>query len=65
MNLSKTIAACSAAVLQVGCASSAFVASWVDPAATPLQVEGSRVAAIVMMEDEATRRVAEDTLARE
>lgn len=55
----------SAFVLLGGCAGSDFVSSWKDPQATPLQVSGSKVAAIVMMSDSASRRAAEDALARE
>jgi hypothetical protein len=47
------------------CASSAFVSSWQAPDAERLMVEGSKVAAIVMMRDEVSRRVAEDALTRE
>jgi hypothetical protein len=47
------------------CASSSFEASWTAPEATPLHVQGSKVAAIAMMEDEAARRAAEDALVRE
>jgi hypothetical protein len=47
------------------CASSSFEASWTAPEATPLQIQGSKVAAIAMMEDEASRRAAEDALVRE
>jgi hypothetical protein len=53
------------AVVQGGCASGPFVASWTDPAAAPLQLDGAKVAAIVMIDDEAARRVAEDALVRE
>jgi hypothetical protein len=47
------------------CASSPFDTSWKAPDATPLQVEGARVAAIAMMENESARRAAEDALVRE
>jgi hypothetical protein len=47
------------------CASSAFVSSWKDPGATPLQLRGSKVAAVVMMNNDESRRIAEDSLARE
>lgn len=53
------------AVVLGACASSPFVASWKAPDAGPLEVAGSKVAAVVMMEDMASRRVAEDVLARE
>jgi hypothetical protein len=47
------------------CASSPFVSTWKAPDATPLQLRGSKVAAVVMMENQASRRAAEDALARE
>jgi hypothetical protein len=47
------------------CATSDFVSSWKAPDATPLQVSGSKVAAIVMMKDQSSRRAAEDALVRE
>lgn len=46
-------------------AGSGFVSSWQAPDAEPLQIAGSRVAAIAMIDDEASRRVAEDAIARE
>jgi hypothetical protein len=52
------------ALLLSGCASS-FVSSWTAPDAAPLQIKGSKVAAIVMMKNEPSRRTAEDSLARE
>jgi hypothetical protein len=54
-----------AAAALSACASSAFVSSWQAPDAAPLQVEGSKVAAIVMMSDLSSRRAAEDALVRE
>ena len=48
-----------------GCASRGFVSSWQAPDAEPLHVQGSKVAAIVMMSSEPARRAAEDSLARE
>lgn len=47
------------------CASEPFVTSWKAPDAAPLQLQGAKVGAVVMMKDEASRRVAEDALARE
>jgi hypothetical protein len=47
------------------CASSPFDTSWRAPEATPLRVEGAKVAAIAMMENEVERRAAEDALVRE
>jgi hypothetical protein len=47
------------------CASSSFDTSWKAPEATPLQIAGAKVAAIAMMENEISRRAAEDALVRE
>jgi hypothetical protein len=47
------------------CASDPFVASWKAPDAAPLELRGSKVAAVVMMKNQASRRAAEDALARE
>ena len=54
-----------AAMVLTACASTSFEYSWKDPSATPLQIEGSKVAAIAMMESPASRRAAEDALVRE
>src|SRR5262252_9128182 len=48
-----------------GCASSNFVSSWKSPTAKPLNVQGAKVAAVVMMGDPASRKSAEDKLASE
>jgi hypothetical protein len=53
------------AALIGGCSPTTFVSSWKSPTAQPLQPTGARVAAVVMMQDEPSRRSAEDTLARE
>jgi hypothetical protein len=53
------------AAFLVACSSNSFVASWKAPDAQPLQVTGAKVAAVVMVNNEASRRVAEDKLARE
>jgi hypothetical protein len=54
-----------AAVLAACSTTPAFVSSWRAPDAQPLQVKGSKVAAVVMVDSEAARRVAEDKLAAE
>ena len=60
------LAAILAAVVTLSaCASSSFQSTWKAPDAVPLKVSGSKVAAVVMMRSEASRRVAEDSLARE
>jgi hypothetical protein len=53
------------AALIDGCSPTTFVSSWKSPTAQPLQPVGAKVAAVVMMQDEPSRRSAEDTLARE
>jgi hypothetical protein len=63
--MSLRLAAIVAAGSLVACASSPFDSSWRAPEATPLQVEGAKVAAIAMMENEPARRAAEDALVRE
>lgn len=52
-------------LLLAACASSPFVSSWRAPDAQPLHLAGSKVAAIVMTNLPASRRDAEDILARE
>jgi hypothetical protein len=61
----KKLAVLAAAWLPAGCVVSPFDTSWRDPDATPLHVEGAKVAAIAMMESESERRAAEDALVRE
>ena len=53
------------ALALTACASNPFVTSWKAPDAAPLQLQGAKVGAVVMMRNEAARRVAEDALARE
>jgi hypothetical protein len=64
MNL-RLLGAVFAASVLAACASSPFDTSWRAPEATPLRVEGAKVAAIAMMENEVERRAAEDALVRE
>lgn len=44
-------------------ATTTFVSSWKSPTAEPLRVKGSKVAAVVMLNDVASRRNAEEKLA--
>lgn len=53
------------AALGCGASSSSFVSSWRAPDAAPLEFRNSKVAAVVMMKNPASRRTAEDTLAQE
>jgi hypothetical protein len=48
-----------------GCAGTPFVSSWRAPDAEPLQVSGAKVAAVAMIDQVASRRAAEDAIARE
>jgi len=56
-----------AGVLVSGCGgpSTTFVTSWRSPKAEPLAMRGEPVAAVVMMQNDITRKTAEDALARE
>jgi len=47
-----------------GCATG-FVSTWKAPDAAPLEFAGQKVAAVVMLKGDVSRRSAEDTLARE
>jgi hypothetical protein len=62
-NLIRLMMVCSALVLSA-CAST-FVATWKAPDAQPLELKGAKIAAVVMMQGQSSRRLAEDTLARE
>jgi hypothetical protein len=64
MILLRRILAPLAALMLSACASG-FVSSWKAPDAQPLQLSGAKVAAVVMMKHEGSRREAEDALARE
>ena len=54
-----------AAILALGGCTSAFESTWKAPDVQPFELSGARVAAVVMMRNEAGRRAAEDALARE
>ncbi len=47
------------------CASTTFRSTWVAPGQAPVSLEGKRIAAVFASEQESTRRVAEDALARD
>ena len=65
MGMVKALAVALVAVLATACETSQFVSTWKSPDAQPVQVNGTKVAAVVMINDRSTRRVAEDTLAAE
>lgn len=46
------------------CASTTFVSTWKSPTAQPLKLQGAKVVAVVMVRDVASRRAAEDRLAK-
>jgi hypothetical protein len=52
-------------VMCAACASTPFVSSWRAPNAEPLQIVGAKVAAVAMIDRVASRRAAEDAIARE
>ena len=54
-----------AALLSAACSSTTFRSTWVAPNEQPFSLAGKRVAAIFASDEESTRRVAEDTLARD
>jgi hypothetical protein len=55
----------SVGVLVLAACTQPFVSTWKAPDAQPLQLRGSKVAAVVMMHNEASRRSAEEALANE
>lgn len=63
--LGKILALGVVAALGSACESSPWVSTWKAADAQPLHVEGSKVVAVVMINDRSTRRTAEDTLAAE
>jgi len=56
---------CLTGTLLLSACASTFVSTWKAPDAAPLELRGQKVAAVVMMKNEASRRAAEDTLARD
>jgi hypothetical protein len=65
MNRFSCCGAILAFVMLSACATTGFVSTWKAPDAAPLQLSGAKVAAVVMIRNEAARRAAEDALARE
>lgn len=63
--LTKAALAATAAVTLPACATTTFRSTWKNPAAESFNLEGKRVAAIVLSEEEPLRYAAEDALARE
>jgi hypothetical protein len=61
----RSVLAVSAALAVAACASTSFNSTWRNPAATPGNFQGQKVAALVMSPDQAVRFGAEDALARE
>lgn len=59
------IAGLSVVLVCSACASTPFVSSWRAPDAEPLQIVGAKVAAVAMIDQVASRRAAEDAIARE
>jgi hypothetical protein len=65
MNRFSTCGTILASVMLSACATTSFVSTWKAPDAKALQLSGAKVAAVVMIQNEAARRAAEDALARE
>ena len=63
--LGKLVTVLTASMTLFACASDPFISSWKAPDAAPLELRGSKVAAVVMMKNGASRLAAEDSLARE
>ncbi len=61
----RSVLAVAAALAAAACASTSFNSTWRNPAATPGNFQGQKVAALVMSPDQAVRFGAEDALARE
>lgn len=54
-----------AALVSVACATTIFVSTWKAPDARPLRLSGRKVVAIFLSKSPATRRLAEDAMAKE
>jgi hypothetical protein len=68
MNYSKSGGSASLAILaalSLSACSQGLVASWKAPNAAPFEMNGEKVAAVVLVEDVSLQRAAEDALARE
>ncbi|MBU6281018.1 hypothetical protein KGQ64_02170 [bacterium] len=63
--LARTAAFLAAASMLAACASTTFRSTWVAPGQEPVSLAGKRVAAVFASDQESTRRVAEDALARD
>ena len=59
------IAGVAVVLISAACATTPFVSSWRAPNAEPLQIVGAKVAAVAMVNQVASRRAAEDAIARE
>jgi hypothetical protein len=65
LNTTTALAAAAVALVAAGCATTAFKSTWKAPDAQPLALAGKKVGAMVIHNNEGTRRAAEDALARE
>jgi hypothetical protein len=63
--LRKVVLASAAAVTLAACATTSLQSTWKNPDAAPLSLEGKKVAALVVIDEEALRYAAEDEAARE
>jgi hypothetical protein len=63
--VTKAALVATAAVTLMACASTTFQSTWKDPTAAPLSLKGQKVAALVVIPEQALRYAAEDAIARE
>lgn len=64
-NAARTLLAVGVLVMTSACANTTFNSTWKAPDAKPVELAGQKVVAFVLMKNEASRRAAEDALARE
>jgi hypothetical protein len=63
--LTKAVLAATAAMTLAACATTSLQSTWRNPAAAPLSLKAKKVAALVVIDEEALRYSAEDAAARE
>jgi hypothetical protein len=63
--LTRAVLVASAVVTIAGCATTSLQSTWKNPAAAPLNLKGKKVAALVVIDEEALRYATEEEAARE
>jgi hypothetical protein len=63
--LTRAVLFASAVVTIAGCATTSLQSTWKNPAAAPLNLKGKKVAALVVIDEEALRYATEEAAARE